>query len=935
MRNIVCSLLLTSSFVAGAISSAQAQTQWPEVNQSAKPWTRWWWMGSAVDEKNIQSQLKTYAGAGFGGVEIVPIYGAKGFESKYISYLSPSWMKMLDYSVKQASTLNMGVDVSVGTGWPIGGPQVSAQDAATKLIIQDYPAKFGERFQKIISIEDPKQQNTPGTGLAAVIAYGSNGGIIELTDKVAADGMLDWSPPDAGTWTIYACFNGKTKQAVKRAAPGGEGFTLDHFSSRSINHYFSRFDSAYGKTARGVRSFYNDSYEVYGANWTPDFFAEFSHRRGYDLKRYIRELASKEQSPLIARIKSDYRETMADLMLEYFSGSFTKWAHGKGALALNQAHGSPGNLLDMYAAVDIAESETFGSSYFPFPGLRRDSADIQDVDPDPIMLKFASSAAHLAGHRFASTETFTWLTDHFKTAWSQCKPELEQVFLSGINHVFYHGTTYSPAEAKWPGWLFYASVNFVPNNSLWPHLKGMNEYVARCQSVLQSGSPDNEIMVYWPVYDAWNNAKGMDMPFKVHDIDRWLHPTPFYKNIVQLQEQGYPVDFVSDLMIRNADAENGIIRATKDGAAYKALLIPQCAVMPLETIEQLLRLAEMGATLIWQQLPEDVPGVKDLEARQEKLKQYKAALKFEKINSDVSELKIGKGRIILAADVQKGLVYAGLQREKLTDSGLKFIRRKSGTDKFYYLVNHTADAIDAELPINYSAESVVILNPQTGEEGLAYSRKTATGTMVKLQLKPGEALILKVGKEKKTMHAWNYYKPAGNTITLNTNWSLRFIKGGPALPAPVVLPQLQSWTLLKDTLTKSFSGTAEYSITFDLGKKTAADYLLDLGRVNESAKLRVNGKEIGILWSIPFQANIGKYLKPGKNTITIEVANLMANRIADMDRKAEVWRNYHEINFVNIKYKNFDASNWAPQTSGLIGPVTITPLQNQFPIKAD
>jgi hypothetical protein len=140
--------------------------------------------------------------------------------------------------------------------------------------------------------------------------------------------------------------------------------------------------------------------------------------------------------------------------------------------------------------------------------------------------------------------------------------------------------------------------------------------------------------------------------------------------------------------------------------------------------------------------------------------------------------------------------------------------------------------------------------------------------------------------------------------------------------------QLQNWTnLTDDTTTQNFSGTGVYTTTFTLPAKKASEYLLELGKVNESAKVYINGKEVGILWSIPFQARIGKYLKAGQNTITIEVANLMANRIRYMDRSGMEWRKYHEINFVNIDYKNFDASAWKVQPSGLLGPVTISPFQ--------
>ena len=132
---------------------------WPKTNNVNKPWARWWWMGSAVDEKGLDKQLTTLSQAGFGGVEIVPIYGAKGFENKYINYLSPEWMKMLQFTTNKAKSLQIGVDMAVGTGWPIGGPQVNEQDAATKMIVQTYTISSGEKFSDKIVLKDEKQKN--------------------------------------------------------------------------------------------------------------------------------------------------------------------------------------------------------------------------------------------------------------------------------------------------------------------------------------------------------------------------------------------------------------------------------------------------------------------------------------------------------------------------------------------------------------------------------------------------------------------------------------------------------------------------------------------------------------------------------------------------------------------------------------------------------
>lgn len=429
------------SVLCFAFGNLSAQNPWPKTTETAKPWTRWWWMGSAVDEKGLDKQLTTLSKSGFGGVEIVPVYGAKGFEKQYINYLSPEWMKMLRFTTDKAKSLNMGVDMAVGTGWPIGGPQVDEENAATKMVVQTYEIQPNEKFLEKIVLKDEKQKNLKTIKLDIVTAYNEKNEAVVLTDKINADGTLNWKAT-FGKWTIYAVFVGKTLQKVKRAAPGGEGFTLDHFSPTATKDYLKTFDKAFGNSNYGIRSFFNDSYEVYNADWTADFKEEFKKRRGYDLSPYIKYLVGNEENEIAGRIKSDYRETLSELILNRFTKDFTDWAHSKNTKNTNQAHGSPGNLLDLYAAVDIPESETFGSTPFDIVGLKRDTADIQKADvPDINMLKFASSAANVTGKKLISNETFTWLTEHFKTSWSQAKPEVEQVFLSGINHVFYHGTT--------------------------------------------------------------------------------------------------------------------------------------------------------------------------------------------------------------------------------------------------------------------------------------------------------------------------------------------------------------------------------------------------------------------------------------------------------------------------------------------------------------
>lgn len=865
---------------------------WPSVKKETHPWTRWWWMGSAVDSAGLTNALTTYNQVGFGGVEIAPIYGAKGFESKYVAYLSPQWMHLLDITTQQATQLNMGVDLTTGTGWPFGGPQIDLKHAAAKMEVRV--------MKQYIDMALPEKIDTGLGTLQALVAY--KGAAPEsIIDKVQ-DGQLHWEHP-AGNLSVYALYSSHTKQKVKRAAPGGEGYTLDHLSGEAVQVYLNRFDNAFKGHVPDIRAFYNDSYEVYGADWTPEFLPAFKRKRGYDLARFIPELTGKRVSDTVARVKSDYRETMAELLLDNFTKPWTKWAHDYHKVTKNQAHGSPGNLIDLYAAVDIPECETFGSTYFPIPGLRRDSADIRNVSPDPIMMQFATSAGHIAGHPLISSETFTWLTEHFKTSLSQCKPEVEQAFLAGVNHVFYHGTTYSPKEVPFPGWLFYASVNFVPANSWWSHLPGLNNYITRVQSVLQAGMPDNDLLVYWPVYDIWNDAEGMEMPLSVHHIDKWLYPTDFYKQVMNLHGRGYTLDFVSDNWI---DKTNG----------YKALIIPKAHLMPVATLQKIITLAENGMPVIFQALPEDVPGLNDLDARRSV---------FQTLLKSLS----GRKNIIVTADVEGALRTIGIRREALTDAGLKFIRRKDGCT-WYYLVNHTAKEINQFIPLNRRALGVYILDPLRGDSGIAQSRITDSTTEVRIQLAPGESIIVQAeGAPSKSIYApWKYLDHADKPIALQGPWQLEFRDGGPFIPAAVKLDSLVDWTTLPDTAVTSFSGKGVYTTSFEIPAQivlSAKEYVLRLDEVHESAHVWVNGQDAGIMWSIPFTLRIGKYLHAGKNDIRIEVANLMANHIRYMDQHRIPWRQYHEINFVNINYKDFDAAGWKVQSSGLVGKVVIMP----------
>ncbi len=244
----------------------------------------------------------------------------------------------------------------------------------------------------------------------------ATGKIIDLTRRVAGDGGLDWVAPP-GTWTIYGVFLGWHGKLVERAAPGGEGNVIDHFSRDALRTYLGRFDAAFtGRSLDGLRAFFNDSYEVDDAdgqaNGTLMLFDEFERRRGYDLRQHLPALFGSDTSDTGARIAADYRLTVADLLHDNFTEPWRAWARRRGAIVRNQAHGSPGNLLDLYAASDIPETE--GTEIPRF--------------------KWASSAAHVAGRRLISAEAATWLGEHFRSTLADVREAIDRFFVAGVNH---------------------------------------------------------------------------------------------------------------------------------------------------------------------------------------------------------------------------------------------------------------------------------------------------------------------------------------------------------------------------------------------------------------------------------------------------------------------------------------------------------------------
>lgn len=895
-------VLVSFGFVnTGSGGTVPAQAGWTAESGTTRPWTYWWWMASAVDETNITRELVRYREAGLGGVHIIPIYGAKGYESRFIEYLSPRWLEMLRYTVTEARRLGLDVDMTTGSGWCFGGPRVTDQDANATVTVRTNEVRAGQSYSEKFG---------PGT---TVVAFSSEGKSVGL--HPSADGSVSWSP-ESGTWRVYAVSQKPSGQKVKRAGPGGQGHMLNLLYPEAMRHFLGWFDDAFRDyPGPWPRAMYHDSYE-YRTDWAPDFFPAFERRRGYRLETQLPALFGNEKTEQTARVKCDYRETVSDVMVEETLPLWASWARGRGLLTRNEAHGSPGNWLDLYAAADIPETEMFYK------------------DRNRLISKFASSAAHVTGKRLASSETGTWLKEHFTETLADMKYLLDDMFLSGVNHVLYHGTCYSPDEAAWPGWLFYASYEMNPRNSVWRDVSALNAYASRCQAVLQSGRPDNDVLLYWPIHDLWHDPSGRVRNLTVHARD-WFEQQPIGRAAEQLWSAGYAFDYVSDRQLASVRCVRGKIESS--GSSYEVVVVPATRHLPVPTARELMRLAGDGATVIFEgSLPSDVPGWSRFEERRAELAQLFRTIRFKETANGapaeqgrgVRKGKLGKGRV-LTGDLARALVEAEVPREPLFDHGLMCVRRVDGDGYWYFLANRSeTNSFEGWLPLARTARSATVMDPLTGKTGLARLRKTRDGkTEALLSLAAGESLLARCSRRSAQPQApqWNLRKPAGSAHELTGKWVVAFLQGGPELPAGFETARLVSWTELGDTNALRFAGAACYRIRFDAPDPSVKDWQLDLGRVCQSARVRLNGKDLGTVFTPPFRVYSSE-LKAKDNLLEVEVTNVSANRIRDLDRRGVQWKNFYDANFVNLDYKPFNAADWPLTDSGLLGPVTLVPV---------
>lgn len=835
---------------------------------------RWWWFGTAVVKPELERELRTMKEAGIGGVEIQPVYPvvlddpARGLVN--LPYLSDGFLDALRFANDKARELGLRVDLTLCSGWPYGGPHTSVDLASGHL--------------RVVA------SHTSDGGDAQLPKLAADEKIIAALDAATSE-FRQFDPHKmAGHESVWFFISSPTRQAVKRAAVGAEGPVLDHYNHAAIENHLrfvgDRLMQAFGD--HPPYAIFSDSLEVYGADWTGDFLAEFQKRRGYDLTTHLLALSADwgEES---RAIRHDWGLTLTELASENYLTPIHEWAAAHHTRFRSQTYGIPPVSLSSNALVDLPEGE--GSAWRHFTATR-----------------WASSASHLYGHPVTSSETWTWLhSPVFRATPLDMKAEADRHFLMGINQLIGHGWPYSPPQAGEPGWHFYAAAVFNAHNPWFMAMPDIARYLQRISFLLRQGTPVADVALYLPTADAYAGfTLGHDSVDQA--MDRLIGPDV----VPGILDAGYNFDCIDDGAI------------AKLGIPYPVLILPSVERIPLASLRKIEEYVRQGGIAIAiGRAPSLAPGFKEADTDTPAIRELSRRL-FEAAGAP--------GRLLPDGAKLGATIRAALPPDMSSAPEVGFVHRKLPFADIYFVVNTSNHPVHSPADFRIEGMDGAWWNPFTGTEA-----KADGGHRIDLDLAPYESRVVVFSKDRPApLRTPSAAPPA--PIDIGTGWKVTFAGS----PAPVAMDRLVSWTDLDAE--KYFSGQATYEKTVALDAAflgSGRTVRIDFGEgtpvtaqerrsgsgmramlespVREAAVVTVNGKPAGSVWRPPYQLDVTGLLRPGENTIRVVVANLAINELAHQpppDQRALVQK-------YGDRFQDQDMTNLQPLPSGLLGPVRL------------
>ena len=907
------SLTTSANASANIQNIAELQRSFQHPPDDARIMMRWWWFGPAVTKSELEREMRLMKEGGIGGFEVQPVYpvvlddAATGI--KTLPFLSDEFIEALRFTSEKARELGLRMDLTLGSGWPYGGPQVPLSQAAGRLRVERVKIASNARRVTVPSMTSAEKL------LAVFLARTQGQGIVaeslrEITD--IKDGAARLPENLEGQHEVQFFIAGRTGMQVKRPAVGAEGFVLDHLDRAAIDNYLQkvgdRLMQAFGSAP--PYAIFCDSLEVYNNDWTGDFLEEFKKRRGYDLKPYLPALMT-DLGPKTAAIRRDWGRTLTDLLNERFLAPMRDWSKRHHTLFRIQDYGVPAAALSSNVYADLPEGE--GSQWKTLSATR-----------------WASSASHIYGHPVTSSETWTWLhSPSFRATPLDVKAEADRHFLEGINQLIGHGWPYTAEGVEYPGWRFYAAGVFNEKNPWWHVMPDVSRYLQRLSFLLRQGQPANDVAIYLPNDDAWAHFTSG----KVNLIDA-LRERLGPHLIPKVLEAGYNFDFFDDDSFKQVGrVEQGALVLGQN--KYKVVILPAVERMPLETLQKLEEFARSGGGLIaTRRAPLEAPGFQATPADHQKIldlaqRLFRASSAPAHLVEDEATQLVGKLTSLLQADVS--LSPAAPE--------FGFVHRKIGDAEIYFLANTGNAPGQTKATFRVQGLEPEWWDPMIGSVQPAnVVERSASTISVALDLEPYASRVLVFSRRARSSPSASTTTMTPAPIDLSTGWQVTFGDQG----QPVKMESLRSWT--EDESTRYYSGLATYEKTFVLpenflsrGLRVKLDFgegqpetaapnprsngmrALLIGPVREAAVVIINGHRTGSVWCPPYALDVTEFLKSGENKVQIVVGNTAINYMA-----GHALPDYRLLNLrYGERFQAQDMDKVQPLPSGLTGPIRL------------
>jgi hypothetical protein len=611
----------------------------------ARPLVRWWWFGPAVEPEELKREIAAMKAGGFGGFEIQPVYPLQTDHN--LPYLSDDFLNRVKVADRAGRAAGLRVDITLGSGWPYGGPHIRPDQASAHI----------RKLTQAASLPLPVLQ--PGDRLIAAFA----GPDPEHAQSVDPGQPLKAGPDDK----LYLFIQSPTGQQVKRAGVGAEGPVLDHMDRAAVEHHLDmvadRLMTAFDTPPYAV---FSDSLEVYGADWTDDLLTQFQRRRGYDLRPHLFELF--DDSPATAAMRHDWALTLNELVDERYLSTIESWARTHHTRFRAQVYGFPPVSLSSNRLVDLPEGE--GAHWREFSTAR-----------------WASSANHIYGRPVTSAESWTWVhTTPFRATPLDIKAEADVLMLEGINQFVAHGWPYSPPDAPEPGWSFYAAGVFNDHNPWWGVMPDLTRYLTRMSWLLRQGENVADVALFLPEDDALAATTPGKATINGR-MAKWITPALTQS----LLDSGYNFDYVDAASL-----------AAK-GVGHRILVLPDVTRMSPQTCDVLRTYAATGGHVIaLGRVPDRGTGFRDAAADADALKACMDAL-LPSGATTLADLPAALHGVEAsdAAGLPSGVGYV---HRHLTGSDVYFVANTTNQSLTFTPVFRAVDIGQAWNPINGAAQ---------------------------------------------------------------------------------------------------------------------------------------------------------------------------------------------------------------------------------------